>query len=189
MITGEVSGCTDKMYSGHTCLLFVSFLLWTRYARHWIFVVYSFVHSSLGIAAVLAVRIHYTVDVVLAIALTFLVHQFYYTMLELAVKRQPAASSMSSREYSLILPCHEMDVAGGDDTGLGDKPESIALDVLPLAAAGNSERRQDSNGSACILHGVSSKDVSIGPKNLLVNRMPLAILPRIVAWMDGLHLR
>ncbi|KAJ2567553.1 hypothetical protein GGH12_000246 [Coemansia sp. RSA 1822] len=74
MISGQLSGCTDKVFSGHTSILMISFLFWTRYARHWAFVAYSAVHTLLGIGCVLAVRLHYSVDVLLAVVLTFSVH-------------------------------------------------------------------------------------------------------------------
>ncbi|KAJ2124712.1 hypothetical protein IW147_001490 [Coemansia sp. RSA 720] len=82
MISGQLSGCTDKVFSGHTSILMISFLFWTRYARHWAFVAYSAVHTLLGIGCVLAVRLHYSVDVLLAVVLTFSVHHMYYLLLE-----------------------------------------------------------------------------------------------------------
>ncbi|KAJ1858691.1 hypothetical protein LPJ76_000753 [Coemansia sp. RSA 638] len=88
MISGQLSGCTDKVFSGHTSILMISFLFWTRYARHWAFVAYSAVHTLLGIGCVLAVRLHYSVDVLLAVVLTFSVHHMYYLLLECAVRQR-----------------------------------------------------------------------------------------------------
>ncbi|KAI8319349.1 hypothetical protein GQ54DRAFT_265473, partial [Martensiomyces pterosporus] len=65
MITGSRGACTDKIFSGHTTILTISFLFWSRYARHWVFIVYSAIHGIIGITSVLMVRYHYTVDVVL----------------------------------------------------------------------------------------------------------------------------
>ncbi|KAJ1801939.1 hypothetical protein LPJ75_006344, partial [Coemansia sp. RSA 2598] len=72
MISGQSKECTDMVFSGHTVILSASFLFWTRYARHWGFVVYSAVHAVAGVASVLLVRYHYTLDVSLALILTFL---------------------------------------------------------------------------------------------------------------------
>ncbi|KAJ1642335.1 hypothetical protein LPJ64_005817 [Coemansia asiatica] len=91
MISGQTKECTDMVFSGHTVILSVSFLFWARYARHWGFVVYSAVHAVLGIASVLLVRYHYTLDVSLALILTFLVHHMYYRALERAIQRRLAA--------------------------------------------------------------------------------------------------
>ncbi|KAJ2846976.1 hypothetical protein IWW36_004090 [Coemansia brasiliensis] len=196
MISGQVSGCTDKLFSGHTCLLFISFLIWTRYARHWIFIVYSFVHTTLGIATVLAVRLHYTVDVILAIVLTFLAHQFYYTMLELAVQKQAPTvlrASQDSKGYNQVPLCNDQDLAGRDGLEFDKRnSESIALDIFPSSGsvvAENAENRLESHWATHVLSCTHSSYNSIGPETMLVNRMPLTILPNIVAWMDGWHLR
>ncbi|KAJ1961836.1 hypothetical protein GGI12_003019 [Dipsacomyces acuminosporus] len=53
MLSGKAGECTDKIFSGHTTTLFISFLFWSRYARHWSLIVYSALHTFLGIASVL----------------------------------------------------------------------------------------------------------------------------------------
>ncbi|PIA18237.1 hypothetical protein COEREDRAFT_39339, partial [Coemansia reversa NRRL 1564] len=65
ILAGTIGQCTDKIFSGHTAILTISFLFWRRYATHWAFVAYSAVHVTLGIVTVLMARYHYTVDVVI----------------------------------------------------------------------------------------------------------------------------
>ncbi|KAJ2375308.1 hypothetical protein IW150_002619 [Coemansia sp. RSA 2607] len=91
MISGRTKECTDMVFSGHTVILTVSFLFWTRYACHWALVVYSAIHTVLGVASVLLVRYHYTLDVVLALFFTFFVHHIYYRSLETAIEQRLAA--------------------------------------------------------------------------------------------------
>ncbi|KAJ2719067.1 hypothetical protein GGI07_005432 [Coemansia sp. Benny D115] len=93
MISGQTKECTDMVFSGHTVILLVSFLFWTRYARHWVFVAYSAVHTLLGVASVPLVRYHYTLDVCLALVLTYFVHHVYYRSLETATRLQTARVS------------------------------------------------------------------------------------------------
>ncbi|KAJ1886971.1 hypothetical protein LPJ66_009358 [Kickxella alabastrina] len=90
MISGERKECTDMVFSGHTIVLLISFLFWTKYARHWSFVVYSAIHTVVGIASVLLVRYHYTLDVVLAAVITAFVHHMYYRALDSAVRQRLA---------------------------------------------------------------------------------------------------
>ncbi|KAJ1931809.1 hypothetical protein EC988_009665, partial [Linderina pennispora] len=63
ILAGNIGQCTDKIFSGHTAILVISFLFWLRYARHWSFIAYSAIHTTLGILSVLLARYHYTVDV------------------------------------------------------------------------------------------------------------------------------
>ncbi|KAJ2778523.1 hypothetical protein H4R18_004549 [Coemansia javaensis] len=93
MLTGETIACTDMIFSGHTTLLVASFLLWTRYARHWGFVAYSGMHTVIGIASVVMARLHYSVDILLAVAVVFFVFNLYFLSLEAAVRRRVAAGS------------------------------------------------------------------------------------------------
>ncbi|KAJ1722416.1 hypothetical protein LPJ53_003175 [Coemansia erecta] len=95
MIAGRTKECTDMVFSGHTVILMVSFLFWTRYACHWTLVVYSAIHTVLGVASVLLVRYHYTLDVVLALFFTFFVHHLYYRSLETAIEQRVAIGRWS----------------------------------------------------------------------------------------------
>ncbi|KAI8319286.1 hypothetical protein GQ54DRAFT_251071, partial [Martensiomyces pterosporus] len=88
ILAGKIGQCTDKIFSGHTAILMISFLFWLRYATHWAIIAYSAVHTFVGVLTVLLARYHYTVDVVLGAVLTYLVHRVYYSALELAIARR-----------------------------------------------------------------------------------------------------
>ncbi|KAI7834117.1 hypothetical protein BX661DRAFT_176663 [Kickxella alabastrina] len=91
VLSGRTKGCTDMVFSGHTAVCVVSFLFWVKYARHWSFIVYSAIHTVVGISSVLLVRYHYTLDVLLAIMMTFFVDFVYYRSLDSAVRQRLAA--------------------------------------------------------------------------------------------------
>ncbi|KAJ2745472.1 hypothetical protein GGI20_002137 [Coemansia sp. BCRC 34301] len=113
LILGRLSACTDKMFSGHTTILVISFLFWRRYARHWAFLAYSAVHTLAGIASVLLVRLHYSVDVLLAVVLTCAVHHMYYRALDAAIRsRRRSAAVLSHRRNRSLF-------AGADDIAPG----------------------------------------------------------------------
>ncbi|KAJ2731698.1 hypothetical protein IW152_004345 [Coemansia sp. BCRC 34962] len=86
ILAGNIGQCTDKIFSGHTAILLISFLFWQRYATHWSILVYSALHTSIGILTVLLARYHYTIDVVIGALLTFFVHHLYYSALDLAIR-------------------------------------------------------------------------------------------------------
>ncbi|KAJ1945230.1 hypothetical protein EC988_005807, partial [Linderina pennispora] len=102
--TGEVGACTDKIFSGHTTILVISFLFWTRYARHWAFIAYSAIHTIAGILSVLAVRYHYSIDVLLAIILTYFVHHAYYGALDRAILLRDMLAGRQSYSMHSALP-------------------------------------------------------------------------------------
>ncbi|KAJ2523347.1 hypothetical protein H4217_000139 [Coemansia sp. RSA 1939] len=94
ILAGSIGQCTDKIFSGHTAILTVSFLFLRRYATHWAVVAYSATHMTLGILSVLLVRYHYTIDVVIGLLLTLAVHHAYYAAL---------GSAIRSRRHSILL--------------------------------------------------------------------------------------
>ncbi|KAJ2460667.1 hypothetical protein GGF42_000694 [Coemansia sp. RSA 2424] len=122
LISGRLSACTDKMFSGHTTILVISFLFWRRYARHWAFLAYSAVHTFAGIASVLLVRLHYSVDVLLAVVLTCAVHHIYYRALDAAIRRRRRASALRHRRNRSLF-------AGADDAPPGVDAAYVRVDL------------------------------------------------------------
>ncbi|KAJ2464816.1 hypothetical protein GGI02_004882 [Coemansia sp. RSA 2322] len=128
LISGRLSACTDKVFSGHTTILVISLLFWRRYARHWGFIAYSAVHTAAGIASVLLVRLHYSVDVLLAVVLTCAVHHAYYRALEAAVRaRRIAARHAHRRNRSLLADdAAYARVPASDDDAQTPPPDALA---------------------------------------------------------------
>ena len=68
-LTGQ---CYDKIFSGHTCLTVLAALLLNRggYIPNWLGILFVMIE----IVFILLTRSHYTVDVIFAIAITYLVY-------------------------------------------------------------------------------------------------------------------
>lgn len=84
MASGQVSACTDNIYSGHTAMaVLIVFTFW-MYSGSWVLQVYALVHGLLAISAILVTRLHYTVDVLIAMfmsAFVFLIFHFLLTIM------------------------------------------------------------------------------------------------------------
>lgn len=81
MATGKVSACTDNIYSGHTTLATVLFYTNLIYARRWYFSIYSLFHSGAIIFMILLTRLHYSVDILIALFMTSFVYCTYHFLL------------------------------------------------------------------------------------------------------------
>ncbi|KAJ1792821.1 hypothetical protein LPJ62_000622 [Coemansia sp. RSA 2167] len=143
ILAGSVGQCTDKIFSGHTTILFISFLFWRRYATHWAFIAYSAVHTTVGITTVLMARYHYTVDVVIALLLTFFVHHTYYAALAQAVQSHTGlcfdtVDCQGDSVYSMAIvapkPEWDRDSALGVDTSVRvSSPDQFVRKREPLS--------------------------------------------------------
>ncbi|KAJ1989131.1 hypothetical protein H4R33_002181 [Dimargaris cristalligena] len=76
--------CSDNIYSGHTVILSSSFLMWRIHSRHTAIIVFSALHTTLGILMILLSHLHYTIDVLIAIFFTYAVFSLYFYGLERA---------------------------------------------------------------------------------------------------------
>ncbi len=81
MAAGKVSACTDNIYSGHTSLATVFFFANITYSGRPAFVAYSVVHLVALLAAILVTRLHYSVDVLIALFMTSFVYCTYHFLL------------------------------------------------------------------------------------------------------------
>ena len=72
-------GCHDKMFSGHTAILILCtiFILYHKLVPQKYFSI-VIIFTIIGILAIIATRSHYTVDVFIAIIITFLTFHYYY---------------------------------------------------------------------------------------------------------------
>ncbi|KAJ2359023.1 hypothetical protein IWW50_000271 [Coemansia erecta] len=228
ILAGNVGQCTDKIFSGHTAILVISFLFWRRYATHWAFLAYSAVHTTVGIASVLMARYHYTVDVVIALMLTYFIHHAYYAALTQAiVNRQLVNNNAGAFDMDVLGPPKPED-AWDRDSAMGvdisSNPATCVREQLvrkrePTSSVPDSDsdegeltprqassRRSAQHDEIEIIaesldlhpgprfhHHVCSEYMRVGEEHhvavLGINRPFGAILPAIVAWMDGLDIR
>ncbi|KAI9278428.1 PAP2 superfamily C-terminal-domain-containing protein [Phascolomyces articulosus] len=83
-ITGQLSPCTDNIFSGHTATMMSCVMVWrihSRLRRIYSWIAYTIVFVAL--LMILFTRFHYTVDVILAIYITYTAWYIYMdTILE-----------------------------------------------------------------------------------------------------------
>ncbi|OMJ30023.1 Phosphatidylcholine:ceramide cholinephosphotransferase 1 [Smittium culicis] len=82
LLSGSTKSCTDNIFSGHASISIVVFLMWWMYSKSKLLLAYSAIHTLVTLYLIMATRLHYSVDVILAIAITIGVHFFYFYQLE-----------------------------------------------------------------------------------------------------------
>ncbi|CAG8503843.1 10838_t:CDS:2 [Ambispora gerdemannii] len=87
LILGGVKACTDNIYSGHTIFITTSIILFRVYCKYPYLTYYSYVHGTTGICLLVATRLHYTVDVLLAVFITYAVHSIYFFIVDLCIEK------------------------------------------------------------------------------------------------------
>ncbi|CAG8626192.1 13251_t:CDS:2 [Ambispora leptoticha] len=87
LILGGVKACTDNIYSGHTIFITTSVILLRIYCKYPYVIYYSYAHGITGICLLVATRLHYTVDVILAVFITYATHSIYFFIVDLCIEK------------------------------------------------------------------------------------------------------
>ncbi|KAG0182316.1 sphingomyelin synthase [Apophysomyces sp. BC1034] len=78
MITGNASSCTDNIFSGHTAAMISCVMIWRIHSRcHWILSWIAYLTVTASILMMCFTRFHYTVDIVLALFITYMAWRIY----------------------------------------------------------------------------------------------------------------
>ncbi|KAG0378933.1 hypothetical protein BGX24_002372 [Mortierella sp. AD032] len=102
MIPGTVQACTDDIFSGHTVFMVTCAIQWRLYMRNsWIKYV-SFIYITVGLYYVIATRLHYTVDVVLAIFITYAMWTFYMSMVDTVMEKEYFGLRRHNEKYIMF---------------------------------------------------------------------------------------
>lgn len=81
MATGSVTACTDNIYSGHTSLVTILVMTSIMYSGLNWFKVYAVMHGAVALATILITRLHYTVDVYIALLVASFIFFNYHFIL------------------------------------------------------------------------------------------------------------
>lgn len=81
MATGSVTACTDNIYSGHTSLITILVMTYIMYSGVNFLKIYAAIHGSLALLAILITRLHYTVDVYIALLVASFIYLNYHFLL------------------------------------------------------------------------------------------------------------
>lgn len=85
MASGKVTACTDNIYSGHTTLITVMVLASIHYSGSKLIKIYSVLHGVLAITSIILTRLHYSVDVIIALLLASFVYVGYHSILAIYI--------------------------------------------------------------------------------------------------------
>ncbi|KAF9999909.1 sphingomyelin synthase [Modicella reniformis] len=88
MIPGTVQACTDDIFSGHTVFMVTSAIQWRLYCRNKWVTYLAYIYITVGLYFVVATRLHYSVDVVLAIFITYAVWSLYIAMIDVVMEKE-----------------------------------------------------------------------------------------------------
>lgn len=81
MATGSVTACTDNIYSGHTSLITILVMTFIMYSGiNWL-KVYATIHGTVALLTIVVTRLHYTVDVYIALLVASFVFLNYHFLL------------------------------------------------------------------------------------------------------------
>ncbi|KAF9147567.1 hypothetical protein BG015_010775 [Linnemannia schmuckeri] len=100
MIPGTVEACTDDIFSGHTVFMVSCAIQWRLYCKNKWVTYFSYLYISVGLYFVVATRLHYTVDVVLAIVLTYGFWSVYISMIDVVMEREYFGIQFHNEKYS-----------------------------------------------------------------------------------------
>ena len=81
MVSGTVTACTDNIYSGHTSLIALLLMTCLVYSGRWWVKVIAFVSAAITLASIVATRLHYTVDILIALFVASFVFAIYHFLL------------------------------------------------------------------------------------------------------------
>ncbi|KAF9920829.1 hypothetical protein FBU30_009213 [Linnemannia zychae] len=100
MIPGTVEACTDDIFSGHTVFMVSCAIQWRLYCKNKWLTYISYLYISVGLYFVVATRLHYTVDVILAIFITYGFWSIYIAMIDVVMEREYFGIGSHSEKYS-----------------------------------------------------------------------------------------
>ncbi|KAL3285206.1 hypothetical protein HHI36_019321 [Cryptolaemus montrouzieri] len=100
-INGDQIYCGDFIYSGHTVILVLSYLVISEYTpkKMWIVGIVYWILSLLGIVLLEMSHAHYTIDVIVAYYITTRLFWLYHTLANNAYLKQSTAHNLLSREW------------------------------------------------------------------------------------------
>ncbi|KAI1316890.1 hypothetical protein EDD11_009380 [Mortierella claussenii] len=102
MIPGTVEACTDDIFSGHTVFMVTCAIQWRLYCKNKWITYFSYLYISIGMYFVVATRLHYTVDVLLAIFITFAVWSIYISMIDVVMEEEYFGIKSHHEKYTVF---------------------------------------------------------------------------------------
>ncbi|KAF9578166.1 hypothetical protein BGW38_006179 [Lunasporangiospora selenospora] len=102
MIPGTVQACTDDIFSGHSTFMMTCAIQWRLYCKNKWVTYFSYAYITVGLYYVVATRLHYTVDVVLAIFITYAVWSIYMSMIDVIMEKEYFGLDRHNEKYAIF---------------------------------------------------------------------------------------
>jgi hypothetical protein len=80
----QTGTCNDMIFSGHTALATIAFMIWMAQAKHFALKTYAILHWISCVIMFALTKLHYTVDVVIAVFLIFFMSWSYNLLLRIS---------------------------------------------------------------------------------------------------------
>ncbi|KAI8596424.1 hypothetical protein EDD21DRAFT_3865 [Dissophora ornata] len=129
MIPGTVEACTDDIFSGHTVFMVTCAIQWRLYCRNKWATYFSYAYITVGLYFVIATRLHYTVDVVLAIFITYAAWSLYIAMIDVVMEKEYFGLKRHHDKYMIFDSrwSQEQDQEQRSRTGEEDPEKGLAV--------------------------------------------------------------
>lgn len=105
MASGKVSACTDNIYSGHTTMTMTILFFFWMYSGQLFLQIYALLHAQVIIGAILITRLHYTIDVLIAVFMSAFVFLTFHFLLAVVLDDKLLTMSQivaSKREAEIL---------------------------------------------------------------------------------------
>lgn len=167
MATGSVTACTDNIYSGHTSLITILVMTSIMYSGLNWFKVYAMLHGAVALSTILITRLHYTVDVYIALLVASFIFFNYHFILIIFLQGR-------LERYHAIKAAHIANFSAAGEEEAEAKPE--ITDQIEF------NRR--------LLEDQMAMDMNwLKDEKRIIWRVIWLPLGRMIWWMDGMDLR
>ncbi|KAF9163260.1 hypothetical protein BGX21_011115 [Mortierella sp. AD011] len=132
MIPGTVEACTDDIFSGHTVFMVTSAIQWRLYCKNKWITYFTYIYITIGLYFVVATRLHYSVDVILAIFITYGVWSLYIGMIDVVMEKEYFGLNRHREKYAVFdsrwseNKSHEQNQESEKECSVANVPESAA---------------------------------------------------------------
>lgn len=169
MATGSVTACTDNIYSGHTSLITILVMTFIMYSGiNWI-KIYAIIHGAVALLTILITRLHYTVDVYIALLVASFVFLNYHFLLIIFLQGR-------LERYHAIKAAHIASFDAANMELQEDETKNESTDQVDF------NRR--------LLEKQMALDMNwLKDEKRIIWRVIWIPLGRMIWWMDGMDLR
>ena len=175
MATGSVTACTDNIYSGHTSLITILVMTSIMYSGLNWFKMYATIHGAVALSTIIITRLHYTVDVYIALLVASFVFLNYHFLLIIFLQGR-------LERYHAIKAAHIFSFKAARSAQLSlSESENSDLVIEPTDQIGFNQK---------IMEEQMALDMNwLKDEKRIIWRVIWIPLGQAIWWMDGMDLR